>query len=336
MTGRPDFIAGNTRLRARLGGLLGPRDYDRLAGLSYEAVVESLSATAYRPYLGRRREVDGQVVDAVTQRLRDLLRGVRELYGGTAREVVGVLLARHDLHDVLALLRGARTGQPGSDRLAAVMAVGALDQQGAADVGSAADGATAVTRLAARRLPDRATAQALQVAWERFELNADPDELENAVASSAIDGWTTLLARAGKAARPALELVLAECDRANLLAVLRDPAGEPPRLLHTGMLDSRTLSAAPRNMAPVLAVRPAWREAIDRYTDDGDLTALEWNLDVAMSRQAVRGLRRGDPLGADVSVGYVLAAECEARNVRLVLLAARRGRGTDVRASLVA
>jgi hypothetical protein len=33
----------------------------------------------------------------------------------------------------------------------------------------------------------------------------------------------------------------------------------------------------------------------------------------------VLGLRRGDPLGADVPVGYVLAAECEARTVRLLL-----------------
>jgi hypothetical protein len=46
---------------------------------------------------------------------------------------------------------------------------------------------------------------------------------------------------------------------------------------------------------------------------------LEWQLAAALWRRAVRGLRRGDPLGADVPVGYVLAAECEARNVRLLL-----------------
>ena len=37
MTPRPDFIAGNTRLRARLPALLGPVDYDQLAGLSLAA-----------------------------------------------------------------------------------------------------------------------------------------------------------------------------------------------------------------------------------------------------------------------------------------------------------
>lgn len=50
-----------------------------------------------------------------------------------------------------------------------------------------------------------------------------------------------------------------------------------------------------------------------------EISALEWDLDVALWRQAVHGLRRGDPLGADIPVGYVLAAECEARTVRLLL-----------------
>lgn len=337
MSVRPDFIAGNTRLRSRLPARLGPGDYDQLAGRSLQGTIESLSGTAYRPYLGSPRVGDEDVLDAVTQRLRDVLRGLRGLYGGAARDVVGVLLARHDLRDVLALLRGARTGQPGTDRLAAVMAVGTLDQEAAVDVAAAADGATAVTRLAARQLPDPATARALAAAWERFEVTADPDEFETTVASVAIDGWTTLLARSGAAARPALELVRAESDQANLLAALRDPAGEVPRLLPAGRVPSRVLLVARGGgMASLGAIRPGWRDALDRYSRDADRSALEWNLDVALWRRTVRGLRRGDPLGADVPVGYVIAAECEARNVRRLLLAAQRGDDDEVRRSLVA
>ena len=33
MTSRADFVAGNTRLRARLPALLGRTEYDRLAGM---------------------------------------------------------------------------------------------------------------------------------------------------------------------------------------------------------------------------------------------------------------------------------------------------------------
>lgn len=337
MTWRPDFIAGNTRLRARLSAMLDASDYERLTDSSLDAAVDSLGATAYRPHLDRCRAEDREVLDAVTERLRVLLRGVRGVYGGAAGEVVSILLARHDLADTLALLRGGRTGQPAGERLAAVMAVGAVDEQAAAEVADAVDGATAMTRLAAHRLPDPATARVLPAAWDRFELTADPNELETSIAASAVHQWISALTRSGKAARPVLELVKAECDRANLLAVLRDPADDAPRQLPAGRLDPAALLAARKSgVTGLVAVRPEWRQALDRYTRDGDLVELEWNLDVAIWRGAVRRLRLGDPLGADVPVGYALAAECEARNVRLLLLAARRGPVTDVRPLLVA
>ena len=320
MTSHADFIAGNTRLRARLPTLLSPVEFDQLARLSREAAAERLSASVYRLYLGRDQAEDRPILDAVGRRLRDLLRAVRGLYVGPAGTVVGVLLARHDLQDVLALLRGARTGQSASSRLAAVVGVGTVDQQPTADLIAAPDGATAVLRLVAHRLPDPLTARALPKTWDRYELNADPDAFETAVAATAIGGWIARLAQVGPSARPVLELIQAECDRANLLAVLRDPAMPPPQLLPGGLLTEPSLLAARRgDPTPVLAARPSWRSALEQQSRDGDLPALEWELAVALWRRAVRGLRRGDPLGADVPVGYVLAAECEARNVRLLL-----------------
>jgi vacuolar-type H+-ATPase subunit C/Vma6 len=321
MTSRPDFIAGNTRLRARLPALLGPVDYDQLAGLSREAAAERLAASStFRPYLNRDHVGDSQLLEAVGHRLRDLLRGVRGLYGGIAATAVGVLLARHDLQDALALLRGARTGQPAAVRLAAVMSVGSLDQRTASDIAAAPDGATAVLRLTKHRLPDPLTARALPAAWERYELHGDPDEFETTIATAAIDGWTDRLEWVGRAARPILDLVKAECDRANLLAVLRDPALETPRLLPTGLVPEAALLALRRgDPQPAVAARPGWRQPLERHLRDADLAALEWDLDVAVWRQGVRGLRRGDPLGADIPVGYVLAAECEARTIRLLL-----------------
>lgn len=334
MTPRADFIAGNTRLRARLPALLGPVDYEQLAGLSREAAAERLAASTYRSYLNRDQVGDHQVLDAVGRRLRELLRGVRGLYGGIAGTAVGVLLARHDLQDTLALLRGARTGQPAAVRLAAVLGVGALDQRTAADVAAAPDGATAVLRLAAHRLPDPLTARVLPAAWEHYELNGDPDEFETTVAAAAIDGWNDRLEWVGRAAHPILELIQAECDRANLLAVLRDPTPETPRLLPTGLVPAAALLAARRgDPQPAVTARPSWRQPLERHLHDQDLPALEWDLDVALWRQAVRGLRRGDPLGADIPVGYVLAAECEARTVRLLL--AGTTRSYDVRDLLV-
>lgn len=323
MTSRPDFISGNTRLRARLPALLGPVDYDQLAGVSREAAAERLAASTYRPYLTRDQVGDRQLLEAVGNRLRYLLRGVQGLYAGTAGTAVGVLLARHDLEDALALLRGARTGQPAAVRLAAVMGVGALDQRTAADIAAAPDGATAVLRLSTNRLPDPLTAWALHAAWEHYELHGDPDEFETTIAAAAIDGWIDRLEWVGRAAHPILALVQAECDRANLLAVLLDPALETPRLLPAGLVSESALAAARRgDPKPAVAARPGWRQPLERHLRDDDLPALEWGLDVDLWRQAVRGLRRGDPLGADVPVGYVVAAECEARTARLLLAGA--------------
>jgi hypothetical protein len=85
-----------------------------------------------------------------------------------------------------------------------------------------------------------------------------------------------------------------------------------------------------------VTARPGWRQPLERHLCEDDLPALEWDLDVALWRQAVRGLRRGDPLGADVPVGYVLAAECEARTIRLLLAGTAGTAGTyDVRDLLV-
>jgi hypothetical protein len=177
--------------------------------------------------------------------------------------------------------------------------------------------------MAAHRLPDPFTARALSAAWERYELNTDAVELETTIASTAIRGWTTLLERVGRAARPVLELVHAECDRANLLAVLRDPTFEVAHLLPVGRVAVPALLAARQgDPTPVLAARPDWREALSRHAHDGDLTALEWDMEVGLWRRAIRGLRRGDPLSASVPVGYVVAAECEARSVRLLLAGA--------------
>ena len=89
------------------------------------------------------------------ERLRDLLRGVRGLLRRHRRHAwSGYCWPGTTCTTSLALLRGARTGQPVADRLAAVMGVGALDQRAAADLAAAPDGATAVLRLAAHRLPD--------------------------------------------------------------------------------------------------------------------------------------------------------------------------------------
>lgn len=275
---RPDFLAGNTRLRARRPHLL------RLAG-----------------------EADSRVRRAEG---RALLRGVIGAFSHSARPVIAVLLARHDLADVLALLRGALRGHPPEDRLAAVQAVGSVTPAAAADVALAADGAAAVARLRALRLPDSDLADSLERAWTRYELHADSEELETDLAGVEHAGWHTRLAGYGRAARPVSELLAEERDEANLLTVLRVPPREQPALLPYGRLGPAPLArAATGDFQPVFRSRPGWRPFLAPLGPHPDPVAVEQAVRAARRQRGRRLLDRGDVFTAEVAVGYVLCAE---------------------------
>lgn len=330
----PDFIAGNTRLRARLPARLGAEALDRLVGQALPALVDALRPTAYGPHLPPGRLGPAQLGRAIQARLRETLRGVRDLYAGAAGQVVGTLLARHDLADALALLRGARTEQPPDLRLAALMTVGAVTEEAASAIARASDGAVAADRLAARRLPDPTTAAAIAAAWDVFAVNADPTQLEWTIAAAAHNHWTDVLESAGRAGRPILDFLRAERDRVNLVTWLAFEPGQGPRPLPGGAVDPEALMADP--VSAVSAVHPAWAPALAAYARDGRLIALATAVDLATWRAAIRGLRRGDPLGAAIPLGYVVAAECEARDLRQLVRAARTDGRFDPRPLLVA
>ncbi len=329
----PDFITGNTRLRARLPERLGLPALERLAGQSLPALVEALRHTAYGPYLPQGQPTADQVGQAVEARLREVLRGVREVYDGAAGEVVGVLLARHDLADTIALLRGAREQQPPALRLAALMTVGRISAA-AEEVSQATDGAMAVDRLAARDLPDPVTAKAMAAAWDRFAVNADAAEFEWTIAVAAHTRWTGVLEAAGRAGRPVLDFVRAERDSTNLVTWLAFEPGQSPRPLPGGAVDPQLLMSDP--LTAVAAAHPTWAPALAAHVQGERPRALATAIDQVIWRDAIRGLRHGDPLGAAVPRGFVVAAECEARSLRYLIRAARTAGRFDPRPLLVA
>ena len=284
----PDFVTGNTRLTARL---------------------PDLAASVGDGTTGDR---GGWAT---------LLRAVPPAYTGQAREVVEVLTARHDLSDVLALLRGAVADAPIPDRLAAVSCVGRVSVTAALDVTGAGDGTAAVARLVAWRLPDAQVSRLLPGLWERFELHQDTDELETGVATAAHRSWGSLLESGGRRTEPVRDLLAVERDRANVVALVRDPSAVQDRLLPPGQLDSPALAAlAMGNWAPVLRRRPEWRPAVQRWETHFDLGLLEADLTDLVTVRALALIRHPDPFGVEVAVGYVLAVEGTARRARLAAL----------------
>ncbi|WP_409331593.1 V0D/AC39 family V-type ATPase subunit [Trujillonella humicola] len=325
--GRPDFVMGNTRLRARRGALLDPEQLARLAGRDLAGLAADLRTTAYGTGMPPGPVGRQVLLEAVEERRREALRGVRAVYRGEAADVVGVLLSRYDLADTLTLLRGAAHDLPDDDVLAALHGVGALTPAAARHV-VAEEAEAVVQRLAEARLPDPGTAAAARRAWERYLLHGDLAELELAVARAAAERADRLLVEVGRPAAPLRRFVAAERDAANLVAALRlgragtDPTEVPAHLLPAGEIPVRALVAVAAGGDPASAAPAEWRGETARASTAGDLAGLGRALERHLLTAAARAGRTGDPLGVDVPLGYVAAVELETLALRRLVLTA--------------
>jgi hypothetical protein len=288
VTRRPDFVSGNTRLRARIPALHQLDDLQR----------------------PRDRE----------QVARRLLRDVPGAYPPQAAAVVEVLLARQDLRDVVALLRGAVRGHPAAMRRRAVRAVGRVSETRAADVAEAGDGADAVRRLTIHRLPDPTLVSVLHHAYTAYELHGDLHELETTIASETHLAWRRALSHAGPGAHAVLALVTAERDMANLRTVLQVGGLDRVGLLPYGRLGAPELTATLRgDWTPLSRARPDWGRVLTTLGARPSAAVVELALSGLITGRAGSLLRFGDVYTAEPAVGYVLAVESTARRPGLDL-----------------
>ena len=357
LTIAPDFVYGNTRLRARKGQLLTEAAYDALLGRDVTGVQEALTQTAYRPELEAvlaRASGKRAVERSVRDHLARVLGEMRSFYGGRARELVDVLLARFDLHNLLTLLRGQARAQPADMVLSSVVPIGPLADGAADEIARRDDVTAAVDLLITWRLPDPDTAAVLADAWPRFERTQDLAQLERELAVAHAHRVERGLVRAPETLR---ELIARDRDATNVLTVLRlraalradevtelPAASGPDRFLPGGRIGEKTLEAAlhlpaPPDTVAVLADaahRPDWRRPLERYPGTGDLPLLQRQLETARVRWALRLFLSGDPLDVDVPIAYTVGNENEARNLRVIAEGAADGEPAQaVRARLL-
>jgi len=356
LTASPDFVYGNTRLRARKAQLLTEADYDALLGRDLDGVRDALTQTAYRPeieaVLARGAGALG-LETAVRDHLARVLGEMRSFYRERARELVALLLSRFDLQNLLTLVRGRARAQPADVILRAVVPIGPLAHGPAEEIARRDDVTAAVELLITWRLPDPDTAARLAAAWPRFERTQDLARLEHELAVAHAGRVERSLARAPETLR---ELVARERDATNVLTVLRlraalrageltelPPPG-PDRFLPGGRIGENALEEALRLPAPTDTVatladaahRPDWRRPLERYPAGGDLPLLQRQLEDARLRWALRLFLAGDPLGIDVPIAYTVGNENEARNLRIVAESAAGGEPAEaVRARLL-
>jgi len=338
----PDFVYGNTRLRARRAGLLGRRELESMVGLGVDELLGALSATSYGPDIERALPGShglARLHDAVRAHLARALDEMRSFYRGRARAIVDLLLARWDLMNLLALIRGQASGAPVADVLAAIVPVGAIDDAVAREVARQRSFSAAIALLASWRLPTPQQASALLEAWPEYERTHDLPSLEAELTGRHAERVSAALAATGSAGAPVSAAVAKRVDAHNLLAALRlrealvrgelaELSADDRRraVIGGGTLMPATLLAAtepgaPENALAALARDPAgvpWVEPVHRWVDDGDLAAAQDAFEHALVTDAVARFTRDDPLGAGIPVAFAAAKELEARNLRVL------------------
>jgi V/A-type H+-transporting ATPase subunit C len=344
-----DFVFGNTRLRARKAALLESDTYETLIGRDPEGLLEALADTTYHPEVEAARvgPVGERVLDEVLrQHFARLLKEMRSFYEGRARELVDLLLARFDLHNLLVLLRGLARGHTPELMVSCVVPLGRLGDGAAREIASQPQFVAAIDRLVSWRLPDPVTARALASAWPGFERTEDLAALEHAVAAAHSRNLQRAVLRAGSSANPLRELLGREADAANTLIVLRlrsalereeltslPPPPEAGRWLAGGAINERVLESVLRLPARVDAATAlaagargwSWGSPLERFAANGELVPLQRALEADRVRWANALFLRGEQFGIDIPIAYTVSLENETRNLRYVAEAAAIG-----------
>jgi vacuolar-type H+-ATPase subunit C/Vma6 len=325
---------GNTRLRARLGGLLAPAELTTLDHLAGDHLLVWLKGTAYGRHLSHG-EPAYAVALAAQARLREVLRATAQAYPAGARDVVTALLCPEDVADLVTLVRSVAREVPAPAVQPLLHAVGRLAGGPLADV-VAADPMARVSRLAALHALDDRTRRAVTEGAERFERTGDLAAWEVEVAASAWRHADEVVRRAGRAAREARHHLAATRDVANVVTALRlrgtPPARSETVFLPPGSVPWEHLARLAAGEPPERLVPPGWVPAVRRHVEVGDPDGLARELESDVAVSARRLLRHGDPLGVALTVGFVASARHEAARVRLAARAARGARAAGVAA----
>jgi V/A-type H+/Na+-transporting ATPase subunit C len=336
---RPEFAYGNTRLHARRSTLLRSADFERLIGRDVDGLLGALETTAYGPDAEASRAHDGlrHLHDAIRMHLSRSLEEMRWFYAGRARELVDVLLAPFDLHNVIAILR-AHTGthRPAEEALPTLIDMGWLVEPLAHEILRQGELAGAVDLLA-RSTPDNEQASALRSAFAEYERTEDLAALEHAVADD--HAVRAVAALSGSDARTLLRFTRREIDERNLVIALRlrdapAPGGRAEdALLGGGSVPLERFGAALHTPAP--AGVPAafgersWHAPLQEWATSGDVAGLERELGRRRGEAAAALFVAGDPLSIDVPIAFAAAKRGEARNLRLLGEASARGLHPD-------
>ena len=346
LPGQADFAYGNTRLRARRSTLLRDADYERLLGTAVPGLLGALEDTPYGPDADAAGGTDSlrRLHVTISRHLSRSLTEMRSFYAGRAHALLGMLLARFDADNIIAVLRAKSGGQRAAED--ALVHVGWMAGPHSDEILRQNELAGAV-ELLARSTPDREQGAALRTAFSEYERTEDLAAFERAVVADHAARLSARLAAAGAEAATLLHFAQREVDERNLLVALRlrdavasgAEAETPPAATRIpgGSIPPEVFGSALKVPAPAavatrlgrLAGR-TWQRPLERWAASGDVSALERELERRRFEDATSLFVAGDPLAIDVPIAFTAAKQAEARNLRLLGEASVRGIDPEV------
>jgi V/A-type H+-transporting ATPase subunit C len=319
-----DYGYGNARIRAMKASLLGRRDYEALLSAgSVEGLIEALLRTDYAEEIKAALVREGGVQCVNEGMRRNVVRTVGAIPGffdGRPRELVRRLVARWDLHNLIAILRGQARGVSAQEIHSALVAAGELKE------------------IDLRAMIQQPTIQAT-LAGALREADGDLVGVETELYRCRFrDALIDLGAEANEMlVREMLEL---EIDVANLSLLIRLAAAGDQRPRREGTLRSVKTAALPieggrisSGLLQRLGAAPAvetvvkllagsayaspLQDGLEKYLQSSDAAVLERALERTLVLSGIRMLYR-EPLSIATVIGYLWAKCNEVVNLRLI------------------
>jgi len=284
---------------------------------SFAAFTAALGQTAYARDL-EEAQAEHAGLAAVDEALaRNFLAATRMLLNvaeGAARDLIALLLRRHDLANLKAIARGRHAGRDAGAIMAAVLPAGELGPRVVRAMAESADLAAAGQALALARHP---LAEPFRKAAAGYAAEGDLLEFEVALDRAFYRGWSDDAERLPAPAGFRL-LVAAEVDAANLRTALklRGRGGDPSRYFVAGGpgLSARAFTEIAQQ--PQGEPLPALSGVLAPAAGAGSLAEVEVALGAALDAMARR--LSLDPLDAGLVTDYLRRKERETAQLRLL------------------
>lgn len=326
---------GNARIRAKKGRLLGRRAFEALVArgdvgqlitalgrLDYEAEISAAMA--------RLSGVEC-VEEALRLNIARTTKAILGFYEGGARNLVGLVIGRLDLHNLLTIVRGKAVQTDPEEITSALLPGGELGDAVLRGLAEAPDLRQTVDLMATWRLP---CASPLTRAMREYLQTREISTLESELARCHYSAAGERLSGNSRDVELVRRLLGQEIDVLNLTTVLRirasgSPArsdGEASLLLDGGeRLDRGHLSAllSSRSVEEVVTrigstpYADTLRAEMGQFASTGRVSVLQQALDRRVARWAI-SLFHDDPLGIGPVIAYVSAKTNEIVSLRLI------------------